>query len=90
MIQRYELCFYRQGNPMVPDDHGSIVKYSSYREEIEKKDKEIQYLKGLIHEALITMRHAEIFITSREKMHQDGQMLYRDCVENLEAEENKS
>lgn len=33
----------------------------------------------------ITMRHAEVFIQSREKMHPTGQTLYRGVLESIEA-----
>jgi hypothetical protein len=43
-----------------------------------------QYL-DLLHEALVTLRHARVFITSREKMHPTGVELYDRLVTDIEA-----
>jgi len=40
----------------------------------------------VIEEIITTLRHARVFITSREKMHPDGAKLYDDLVDNLAGE----
>ena len=37
-----------------------------------------------IKETIITMRHARVFVGSREKMHPTGQSLYDDNVKSLQ------
>ena len=39
----------------------------------------------LLSECLVTLRHADVFICSREKMHPDGRDLYRELVRKLAA-----
>jgi hypothetical protein len=41
--------------------------------------------RALLREALITMNHARVFISTREKMHPIGVGLYDDLVEQIEA-----
>ena len=38
----------------------------------------------LLHEALVTLRHARVFITSREQMHETGVELYDQLVTDIE------
>lgn len=40
----------------------------------------------LMKEVISTLRHAEVFIRSREKMHPTGQKLYRELLEKLESQ----
>jgi hypothetical protein len=40
----------------------------------------------LLADALVTLRHARIFITTREKMHPTGIELYDELIKNLERE----
>lgn len=40
---------------------------------------------ALLDEVIVTMRHARIFITSREKMHPTGIELYDELLEKLTA-----
>ena len=49
---------------------------------------EIDRLRNLLNDALITMRHAETFISSREKMHPTGQHLYRELMELISKEQS--
>jgi len=39
----------------------------------------------LLEEVLTTLRHAFVFITSRERMHIDGVALYQDTIEHVKA-----
>lgn len=39
----------------------------------------------ILHESLVTLRHARVFITSREKMHPTGVELYDQLVKDIEA-----
>ena len=41
-------------------------------------------MQSLIEEIYHTMRHAQTFITSREKMHDDGVKLYDELLSKLE------
>jgi hypothetical protein len=38
----------------------------------------------LLHESLVTLRHARVFVTSREKMHPAGVELYDRLVTDIE------
>ncbi len=38
----------------------------------------------LLREILVTMRHARVFIGSREKMHPDGQALFNELADRVE------
>jgi hypothetical protein len=45
----------------------------------------VQQYKDLLLECLVTLRHARVFIRSREKMHPTGQELYDGLVRDIEA-----
>ena len=58
-----------------------------YGEIMDEMDNEAKYLPAggpLLNEILITMKHARIFICSREKMHPTGIQLYDELIERLE------
>ena len=38
----------------------------------------------LLEEALITLKHAHVFICTREKMHPDGIKLYQELISQIE------
>jgi|DEB0MinimDraft_10_1074344.scaffolds.fasta_scaffold61065_1 hypothetical protein len=40
----------------------------------------------LLEMSLATLRHAEVFVGSRERMHPDGLALYKENISNLEKE----
>lgn len=40
---------------------------------------------GALEDALVTLRHARVFVTSREKMHPDGVKLYDELIDRLSA-----
>jgi hypothetical protein len=46
---------------------------------------EIVRLKKVLEECLITLRHARVFISSREKMYQDGIDLYDQAMHKAQA-----
>ncbi len=61
-----------------------------YGEVLDEMDHEAKYLPAsdvgdLIRETIITMRHARIFIMSREKMHPTGVQLYDELLAKLAA-----
>ena len=64
----------------IDPDHPNLWKVDKDR--VEAAD-EIERLRGVLAEALITLRHAEVFIGSSEQMHSDGQALYRESVEQI-------
>ena len=47
---------------------------------------EVSIRKELLQEIITTMKHARIFISSREKMHPAGTELYDNLVKKLETE----
>ena len=55
------------------------------------KTKYLTIPKSVLFNIIITMNHASIFITSREKMHPTGISLYDELLSNLEElyENNK-
>lgn len=53
-------------------------------EEIGRETRDFKTHSDLLREALITLRHARVFIGSREKMHPTGIGLYDDLVEQIE------
>ncbi|MGF6434365.1 hypothetical protein ABIE91_009585 [Bradyrhizobium elkanii] len=66
----------------------------SYGEIMDEMDHEAKYQpllnefsqqRALLREALITLNHARVFISTREKMHPIGVGLYDDLVEQIET-----
>jgi hypothetical protein len=57
-----------------------------YGEILDEMDNEAKYLpaENILADVIITMRHAHVFITSREKMHPTGVKLYQELLEKLE------
>ena len=58
-----------------------------YGEVLDEMDHEAKCLPAdnTLEEIIVTMRHARIFITSREKMHPTGVQLYDELLEKLVA-----
>lgn len=58
-----------------------------YGEIMDEMDHEAKYLptENILRDVIVTMRHARIFITSREKMHPTGVQLYDELLAKLEA-----
>jgi hypothetical protein len=56
-----------------------------YGEILDEMDHEAKYLpaENLLQEIIVTMRHARVFITSREKMHPTGIQQYDELLEKL-------
>jgi hypothetical protein len=55
----------------------------SFREkcaELKQAEASAEAMRAALAECLVTLRHARVFIGSREKMHPDGQQLYEDCI----------
>lgn len=40
---------------------------------------------ALMREIIVTLRHAEVFIRTKEKMHPTGQKLYRELLDKLDS-----
>lgn len=66
----------------------------SYGEVLDEMDHEAKYQpllnefsqqRALLREALITLNHARVFISTREKMHPVGVGLYDDLIEQIDA-----
>ena len=57
----------------------------AWGEIMDEMDHEAKYLPAdnILQEILVTMKHARIFITSREKMHPTGVELYDELLEKL-------
>jgi hypothetical protein len=57
-----------------------------YSEILDEMDNEAKYLpaENILADIITTMRHARIFITSREKMHPAGIELYDELLGKLE------
>lgn len=75
-----------------PDDHPS-EESKPYGEVMDEMDHEAKYQpllnefttqRALLHEALVTLNHARVFISSREKMHPTGISLYDELIEKIE------
>lgn len=45
----------------------------------------VQQYRDLLLESLVTLRHARVFITSREKMHPAGVELYDKVTDDIET-----
>jgi len=60
---------------------------AEYGEILDEMDHEAKYLpaENLLAEIIVTMRHARVFISSREKMHPTGIQLYDELLEKLGA-----
>jgi Flp pilus assembly CpaF family ATPase len=58
-----------------------------YGEIMDEMDHEAKYLRAdnILQEIIVTMRHARVFITSREKMHPTGVQLYDELLTKLET-----
>jgi hypothetical protein len=58
-----------------------------YGEIMDEMDHEAKYLQvdNILQEIIVTMRHARIFITTREKMHPTGVQLYDELLTKLET-----
>jgi hypothetical protein len=56
-----------------------------YGEIMDEMDHEAKYLpaENILQDILVTMKHARVFITSREKMHPTGVQLYDELLEKL-------
>ena len=50
---------------------------------IEVYEADIYRLKSIIRDAHTTMKHAQLFISTREKMHEAGQELYQDVLDSM-------
>lgn len=59
------------------------IKYQSLLNEFTQQ-------RALLRETLVTMKHAHVFITSREKMHPTGVGLYDELVEQIDAALSRS
>jgi hypothetical protein len=53
--------------------------------EAKYKDHPVHEKMKLFKEALITLKHARVFIATREKMHPIGIELYDDLIRHMEA-----
>jgi hypothetical protein len=53
------------------------------RKRIRELEAEVAGLKEHFREVVVTMNHAYTFVSSREKMHEDGQKLYMDCLTKI-------
>ena len=49
------------------------------------RDETIDTLVEALRDARVTLRHAQLFIGTRERMHPDGQELYQQCRDNIDA-----
>ncbi len=58
-----------------------------YGEVLDEMDHEAKYLPAgnLLDEILVTLRHARVFIKTREKMHPEGVRQYDDLIDRLHA-----
>lgn len=58
-----------------------------YGEILDEMDHEAKYLPAddILKDVIETMRHARVFITSREKMHPTGVQLYDELLAKLTA-----
>jgi len=45
----------------------------------------MQIEKELIEETITTLKHAQVFISSKERMHKAGQQLYIELIAKLES-----
>ena len=50
----------------------------------------VEQLEAALRETIVTMRHAHVFITSREKMHPTGVELYDELLTKLDALDQSS
>ena len=55
------------------DDMPNVIKITPY----------------VLDDIIVTMRHALVFISSRQKMHEDGIKLYQELLSNLEGLKSK-
>lgn len=54
-------------------------------ERAERAEAEVALLREILEDARVTIKHARVFIQSREKMHPDGQILYDECLASVTA-----
>ena len=45
----------------------------------------LEKMREVLDEALVTLKHARVFIGGREKMHPDGQALFDECINKIDA-----
>lgn len=62
-----------------------MTEKKPYGEIMDEMDNEAKYLPvdDIIAEVIVTMKHARVFISSREKMHPTGIELYDELLEKL-------
>ena len=70
---------------MTEKPYGEIMDDMDHEAKYQPLLNEFSQQRALLREALITLTHARIFISTREKMHPVGVGLYDDLVEQIEA-----
>jgi len=63
------------------DTNTDVLAESELRHVAKEERKRIA---PILDNILTTMKHAQTFIASKEKMHRDGVLLYRDCLYDVE------
>ena len=62
--------------------------YENYEDELYQEGRKLQIKydeqKKIIDECLVTLRHATIFVSTREKMHPDGIKLFIELIHKIE------
>ena len=71
------MCFVRKGIAM--NEHDDCLR------RINRLAFENGQLRFYLREAITSMAHAEVFISTREKMHQTGQELWHDLLTRMET-----
>lgn len=64
--------------------YGEVLDEMDHERKYQSTLNELTTQRALLHEALITLTHARIFISTREKMHPTGISLYDELIEKIE------
>jgi hypothetical protein len=62
--------------------HNDDNTFSRHKIQVRRKIDDGHIYK-LLEESLATLNHAAVFISSREKMHKDGQKLYNELIDKI-------
>ena len=65
------------------DNHNAIVR--QLQERAQRAEALAERYAKILDECVITLRHARVFICTREKMHPDGQKLYDELLAAIDA-----